>query len=64
MWNAHLIADASPREVFSNAEVMARTKLEPPQVTSISMRLGRNPALSVDALVDDLAPDLRPAGEA
>jgi energy-coupling factor transport system ATP-binding protein len=64
MWNAHLIADASPREVFSNADVMAQTKLEPPQVTSISMRLGRPPALSVDELAQSLAPDLDAVGVA
>jgi energy-coupling factor transport system ATP-binding protein len=64
MWNAHLIADASPREVFSNAGVMAQTKLEPPQVTSISMRLGRPPALSVDELAQSLAPDLDAVGVA
>ncbi|HEX5241315.1 MAG TPA: ATP-binding cassette domain-containing protein [Candidatus Limnocylindrales bacterium] len=64
MWNAHLIADASPREVFSNTEVMARTKLEPPQVTSISMQLGRRPALSVDDLATDLESNLTSVGVA
>lgn len=58
MWNGHLIADASPREVFANREVMRTTKLEPPQVTEIALRLGRPAALGVDELAAALGPDL------
>lgn len=64
MWSAKLIADGSPREVFSNAEVMKITKLQPPQVTEISLELGRPPALSVEELAASIEPALRPAGAA
>jgi energy-coupling factor transporter ATP-binding protein EcfA2 len=64
MWNAHLIADASPREVFSDRDVMRTTKLEPPQITDIALRLGRPAALSVDELAAALGPDLTPVGMA
>lgn len=60
MWNATVIADASPREVFSNEDVMRATKLQPPQVTEISIRLGRRPALTVDELAAEIEPLLRP----
>jgi energy-coupling factor transport system ATP-binding protein len=64
MWNGQLIADQAPREVFADREVMARTNLEPPQVTEISLRLrartGRPPALSVAELADTIGPRLRP----
>jgi ABC-type glutathione transport system ATPase component len=59
MWNAQLIADASPREVFANADVMRQTKLQPPQIATISLRLkGRNArpaALTVGELAHELA---------
>jgi len=46
---------------------MARTNLEPPQITEISLRLqsrtGRPPALSVVELADTIGPTMRPAGE-
>jgi len=64
MWNARLIADATPREVFSNADVMRRTKLQPPQVTEIALGLGRPAALSVDELAAAIAPELGSAGAA
>jgi energy-coupling factor transport system ATP-binding protein len=58
MWNAQLIADGTPREIFADGEIMARTHLAPPQVTQLSLRLphraGRPAALSVDELVRDL----------
>jgi energy-coupling factor transport system ATP-binding protein len=37
--NADLIMDATPREVFSNNEIMASTHLMPPQITSLSLAL-------------------------
>lgn len=64
MWNAKLIADASPRDVFSDGEVMRRTKLQPPQVTEIALGLGERAALSVDELAAAIEPRLRSAGAA
>lgn len=61
MWGGKLIADAPPREVFANAEIMRQTKLQPPQISEISLRLrsrqGRPAALTVDELAADLALD-------
>ena len=37
--DAEIIMDASPREVFSNHEIMISTHLAPPQITSLSLRL-------------------------
>jgi energy-coupling factor transport system ATP-binding protein len=58
MWNATLIADGPPRDVFANSEVMQRTHLTPPQITQLSLRLpsraGRPVALSVSELVDEM----------
>lgn len=58
MWNAQLIADGTPREVFSDREAMQRTHLTPPQITQLSLRIpsraGRPAALSVPELVSDL----------
>jgi energy-coupling factor transporter ATP-binding protein EcfA2 len=58
MWNAELIADESPRQVFSNAEVMQVTKLQPPQITELSLDLGQAPALSVAELAAVMEPQL------
>jgi energy-coupling factor transport system ATP-binding protein len=58
MWNAGVIADATPREVFAMEDVMKRAHLSPPQVTQISLRLsgrsGKPAALSVGELVAEL----------
>jgi energy-coupling factor transport system ATP-binding protein len=58
MWNAGMIADGTPREVFADREVMERTHLAPPQITQLSLRIpsraGRPAALSVDELVADM----------
>jgi energy-coupling factor transport system ATP-binding protein len=58
MWNAKVIADGTPAEVFSNREIMERTHLTPPQITQLSLRIpqraGRQAALSVAELVDDM----------
>lgn len=63
MWNGQLIADRAPRDIFADREVMARTNLEPPQITEISLRLrdrtGRRPALSVAEFADTIGPMLR-----
>jgi energy-coupling factor transporter ATP-binding protein EcfA2 len=58
MWNAKLIADGTPREVFADKAIMSQTHLTPPQITQLSLlipsRSGRPAALSVQELVDDL----------
>lgn len=65
MWNAKLIADGTPRDVFADHAVMGRTHLTPPQITQLSMRIpsraGRPVALSVPELVADMR---APAGAA
>ncbi|MEP7359670.1 MAG: ABC transporter ATP-binding protein, partial [Anaerolineales bacterium] len=38
MWAAEVIAVGTPREIFSNDDVMQRTKLHPPQITQFSRR--------------------------
>jgi energy-coupling factor transport system ATP-binding protein len=58
MRNSELIADASPREVFSNYEMMHSTHLTPPQITELSARLRKDKddvkdvQLSVNEMVD------------
>jgi len=69
MWNGQLIADGTPREVFSDKAVMGRTHLAPPQITQFSMQLpgraGRPPALSLAELVAEYqTPDRAAAREA
>ncbi|MGQ9456764.1 MAG: energy-coupling factor ABC transporter ATP-binding protein [Anaerolineae bacterium] len=59
LWNAQIIGDATPREIFSDDELMQRTNLHPPQITELSRRL-QHPALpeialSVEELVGPLA---------
>lgn len=58
MWSARLIADRPPRDVFADRDLMAKTKLEPPQVTEISLRVrdatGAPPALAVRELAATL----------
>jgi energy-coupling factor transport system ATP-binding protein len=56
--DAELIADATPREVFSNYELMSSTHLTPPQITELSIRLSKNKdhtkdvKLSIDEMVE------------
>lgn len=53
-----IIADASPREVFADKELMARTNLQAPQATDISLQttvpLGGPIALTPEELAEDL----------
>ena len=55
--DSEVIMDASPREVFSNNEIMASTHLAPPQITSLSLNLRKNKnklddvVLSVDEML-------------
>jgi energy-coupling factor transport system ATP-binding protein len=59
MKNTEIIADASPREVFANRELMSRTNLQAPQITEIALEtvvpLGGPVALTPNELADDLA---------
>lgn len=58
MKDAQIIADASPREVFADKPLMARTNLQAPQVTDIALQtvvpLGGPVALTPSELADDL----------
>jgi energy-coupling factor transport system ATP-binding protein len=63
MRDSLLIADATPREVFSNREMMKSTHLIPPQITELSLRLkaaGKLPEikLRVSEMVSEMAPRL------
>jgi energy-coupling factor transport system ATP-binding protein len=58
MWNGRLIADRSPRQVFSDRELMARNSIRPPQITEISLRLGARRGLPAALSVPELATDL------
>ncbi len=54
MRNSHIIADASPREVFADTDLMHSTHITPPQITSIGLRwpgLGKQVLLSVEEAV-------------
>lgn len=69
MKNTEIIADASPREVFADKALMARTNLQAPQVTEIALQtvvpLGDPIALTPDELADDITARLgavQPAG--
>jgi energy-coupling factor transporter ATP-binding protein EcfA2 len=68
MRDAQLILDASPREVFSNYEVMSSTHLTPPQITELSLRLRNNEktfnnvVLSIDEMVEHVDRSRAPAG--
>jgi energy-coupling factor transport system ATP-binding protein len=57
MRDAELILDGTPRDVFSNNDIMASTHLMPPQITTLSINLSKKQnnlddvVLSVDELV-------------
>jgi energy-coupling factor transport system ATP-binding protein len=57
MKSTRIIADASPREVFADEPLMARTNLQAPQITQIAMQtvvpLGGPVALTPRELADD-----------
>jgi len=65
MRNSRLIADASPREVFADTELMHSTHITPPQITSIGLRWPgfgeKKVLLSVDEAVNALNPSSPPA---
>ncbi len=60
MRDAELIMDATPREVFSNYEVMSSTHLTPPQITTLSLRLNEKHeafdkvVLSIDEMIGEI----------
>lgn len=60
MRDSELIMDATPREVFSNYEVMSSTHLTPPQITTLSLRLKQKyhtleqTVLSIDEMVAEV----------
>jgi energy-coupling factor transport system ATP-binding protein len=66
MKDAQIIADASPREVFADKALMARTNLQAPQVTEIALQTvvphGGPVALTPAELVDDLVARLERQG--
>jgi energy-coupling factor transport system ATP-binding protein len=59
MKNTEIIADASPREVFADKALMARTNLQAPQVTEVALQtvvpLGGPVALTPAELAADIA---------
>ncbi|NOZ00138.1 MAG: ATP-binding cassette domain-containing protein [Chloroflexi bacterium] len=56
--DSELIMDGTPRQVFSNHEVMASTHITPPQITILSLRLRKDQqtlddvVLSVDEMIE------------
>jgi energy-coupling factor transport system ATP-binding protein len=58
MRDSKLIADTTPKDVFSDKELMASTHLTPPQITELSYRMRankqiKNLALSVEELITE-----------
>ena len=60
MRDSELIMDATPREVFSNVEIMSSTHLTPPQITTLSLRLNEKHELfdkvilSIDEMIGEI----------
>lgn len=58
MWAADVIAAGTPRDIFSDDDVMQRTKLHPPQISQLSRRWSSDGkstlALTVQAAVETL----------
>jgi energy-coupling factor transport system ATP-binding protein len=66
MRNSALIADASPRDVFANLDLMHSTHITPPQITELGLHYPwRTPhpqvMLSVDEMVESLGDEAKPA---
>jgi len=59
MRNTEIIADASPREVFADQQLMLTTNLQAPQITNIALEtvypLGGPIALTPEELAADIA---------
>jgi energy-coupling factor transport system ATP-binding protein len=57
--DSHIIADTTPREVFSNRELMQSTHLTPPQIAQLTLRLKEHHKMDQLFLnVDDTVKDL------
>jgi energy-coupling factor transport system ATP-binding protein len=67
MRNTEIIADASPREVFADRELMLTTNLQAPQITEIALRtvypLGGPIALTAKELAQDVASRVATGGK-
>jgi energy-coupling factor transport system ATP-binding protein len=67
MRNTEIIADASPREVFADLELMLTTNLQAPQITEIALRtvhpIGGPIALTADELSAEIAARLSKGGK-
>lgn len=67
MRDTRIIADATPREVFADSELMLTTNLQAPQITEIALRtvhaLGGPIALTPDELATDLLGRLSAEGK-
>lgn len=59
LWQAEIIGDGPPRELFANVELMEKTNLHAPQITQLSRRIHHpglpTTALSVEELAEPLA---------
>ncbi len=56
MGQGRVLADGDPASIFSQAELLASTDVEPPQMTRLAARLGLDTTVySVDGFVDQLA---------
>jgi energy-coupling factor transport system ATP-binding protein len=62
LWQAEIIGDGTPKEIFSDHAVLGRTSLDPPQITRLSQQIARpglpNVALTVEELAAPLASTL------
>jgi energy-coupling factor transport system ATP-binding protein len=62
LWQAQIIGDALPREIFAADDLMKKTNLHPPQITQLSRRIYKpglpEAALRVSELVQPLADTL------
>jgi len=67
MRNTEIIADASPREVFADRELMLTTNLQAPQITEIALRtvypLGGPIALTAKELAQDVSSRVATGGK-
>jgi energy-coupling factor transport system ATP-binding protein len=65
MKDTRIIADASPREVFADKALMARTNLQAPQITEIALNTvvprGGPVALTPEELAADISTRIRGA---
>lgn len=61
MCQGEILLDGTPREVFAEEELLAKTFVEPPPITRLGLRLGITPLpLTVDQAVESFGAMLRP----